>query len=96
MVTYHDADVSSIGSHGDTHDRTVPDHVVKGVRTVGRLDSGEPLEGRCELDSHADTCVAGSNTTPLSFESETVTVSGYSKEIGSLKGDPHSDGRHDL
>jgi len=36
---------------------------------------------RCELDSHADTWVAGSNTLLLSQEDQTVSISGYTDEL---------------
>ena len=43
-------------------------------------DDGNP--GRSELDSHADTCVAGANTTPMWFTEQRVSVSPF---IGEYK-----------
>jgi hypothetical protein len=39
---------------------------------------------RSELDSHADTCVAGSNTVPLSFTDHKVVVSPFISEHAPL------------
>ena len=41
-------------------------------------DPGDDREGRTELDSRADTCVAGSNYRLIDLTGETVTVSPYS------------------
>jgi flavin reductase (DIM6/NTAB) family NADH-FMN oxidoreductase RutF len=45
------------------------------IRKVGT--SGTP---RCELDSHADTCVAGANCRLISHEGRKVSVHPYSEE----------------
>ncbi len=39
--------------------------------------------GRCEMDSHADTCVAGSNCTVLEFTGRTANVEAYSLQYPS-------------
>jgi hypothetical protein len=44
--------------------------------------------GRCELDSHADTCVAGSNFVLLEHTSKTVDVHNYSKELNVMRDIP--------
>jgi len=36
--------------------------------------------GRCELDSHADTCVAGANTVVIDYTGKTVNVSPFIEE----------------
>ena len=41
--------------------------------------------GRCEMDSHADTCVAGSNCTMLELTERTANVEAYSPEYPSKK-----------
>jgi hypothetical protein len=43
-------------------------------------NNGNP--GRSELDSHADTCMAGANTTPMWFTEQRVSVSPF---IGEYK-----------
>jgi hypothetical protein len=43
---------------------------------------------RCELDSHADNCVAGSNFIIMEHTSKQVDVFGYSKELETLSGIP--------
>ena len=43
---------------------------------------------RTELDSHADTCVAGANTIPLWFTDETVSVAPFIGEYSPLKDVP--------
>jgi hypothetical protein len=42
----------------------------------------------CELDSHADTCVAGSNFVALYEPSRFVNVHGYSPELAPIKDIP--------
>jgi hypothetical protein len=39
--------------------------------------------GRCEMDSHADTCVAGSNRVVLEFTGQTAEVEAYSPDYPS-------------
>jgi len=46
------------------------------VYDPGDMD-GTHDDNRSELDSHADTCVAGSNTTVLWFTDHTVSVSPF-------------------
>jgi hypothetical protein len=43
---------------------------------------------RCELDSHADHCVSGSNFLVMEHTSKQVNVNGYSKELETLSGIP--------
>jgi hypothetical protein len=45
-------------------------------------------EGRCELDSHADTCVAGANTVLIGESQKSVTVRPFSGEYSALKNIP--------
>jgi hypothetical protein len=47
-----------------------------------------PGHGRCELDSHADTCVAGSNFCVLEMTDMKVDVHGYSKELTAIRNIP--------
>ena len=58
-------------------------HVFR-IASVGS-DTNDP---RCELDSHADTCVAGSNTIRVSDNDRLVTVHAYSHEYKPLKDIP--------
>ena len=51
---------------------------VKGIYRVASVNASNP---RFELDSHADTCAAGSNTLRVSEEGCEVTVHGYSDEL---------------
>ena len=43
----------------------------------------EGRNGRCEMDSHADTCVAGNNCTVLEFTGRHATVEAYSPDYPS-------------
>ena len=47
---------------------------------VGKMDQ---RAGRCEMDSHADTCVAGSNCTVLEYTGRFATVEAYSPDYPS-------------
>ena len=49
---------------------------------------GASEESSCELDSHADTCVAGSNCVMLGEPSRTVTVHPYSDEYKPMQNIP--------
>ena len=51
---------------------------MKGIYRVAFVNTSD---SSCELDSHADTCVAGSNTLRVSDERCDVTVHGYSDEL---------------
>jgi hypothetical protein len=44
--------------------------------------------GGCELDSHADTCVVGSNFVLLEHTSKTIDVHSYSKELNVMRDIP--------
>ena len=58
------------------------DHAyVKGIYRVASVNTSD---SRCELDSYADTCVAGSNTLRVSDEGREVTVHGYSDELAPM------------
>lgn len=52
-------------------------------RAVAHLEQNEKLD-RCELDSHADTCVAGGNMLLIAEQNRSVTVSGFTKEFTKL------------
>ena len=54
---------------------------VKGIYHVASVNASDP---RCELDSHANTCVAGSSTLRVSDEGREVTVHGYSDELAPM------------
>ena len=54
---------------------------VKDTYHVASVNTSNP---RCELDSHADTCIAGSNTLRISDEGRQVTVHGYSDELAPM------------
>jgi hypothetical protein len=63
-------------------------------RTICSLNSSSPFEpghgstSRCKLDSHADTCVAGSTFAIIEHTNRLVDVRGYSAELQTLKGLP--------
>jgi Reverse transcriptase (RNA-dependent DNA polymerase) len=90
--------LSGRAGHINTNDKTeVLQHqpsLCLPLRTIcavsrDRLHSNPPSSvGRCELDSHADTCVAGSNFIILEHTNRTVDVRGYSAELKTIKGLP--------
>jgi hypothetical protein len=47
------------------------------------LRAADHRAGRCEMDSHADTCVAGSNRAVLEFTGRTTDVEAYSPDYTS-------------
>jgi hypothetical protein len=51
-------------------------------------NSADSDKDQTELDSHADTCVAGANTTPLWFTDQTVSVSPFIGEYKPLQDIP--------
>ena len=51
---------------------------------VYRIGAVISSSSRCELDSHADTVVAGANTLHVSDEGRVVTVHGFSEELESV------------
>jgi hypothetical protein len=60
-------------------------HRVSSLLDSGELDRGSSKTNRSELDSHADTCCAGVNTTPFAFSEETVSVSPFIDEYSPMK-----------
>ena len=46
-------------------------------------DTNETRQGRCEMDSHADTCVAGNNCTVLEYTGRNATVEAYTPDYPS-------------
>jgi hypothetical protein len=48
-------------------------------------DPGDIDEGHSELDSHANTCVAGANTQPLWYTDHKVSVSPFIGEYQPLE-----------
>ena len=50
--------------------------------------TNEGYKGRCELDLHADTCVAGANFCICEFDGMTCEVSPYSDSYASIKDVP--------
>ena len=50
--------------------------------------TGPTTQMFCELDSHADTCVAGDNTLLISENNTTCNVNGYCSELATLKDIP--------
>ena len=56
------------------------------VKNIHRKIAATSVElPRCELDSHADTCVAGNNTLLVSHNDQKVTVNAYSDELKSIR-----------
>ena len=44
--------------------------------------------GKCEMDTHADTCCAGANCIPLYFTGEVCEVAGFTPDVGRIKDVP--------
>jgi hypothetical protein len=51
-------------------------------------DPGDCTQNRSEIDSHADTCVAGANTALLWYTDHTVSVSPFIGEYKPLEDVP--------
>ncbi len=51
-------------------------------------DHTTTISGRCELDSHTDTCVAGENCIVLEYTDQTVNVSAFSDRHKPLENVP--------
>ena len=59
---------------------------VRNLNAVGRTDSSVPgTIARCEMDSHADTCVAGPNFRVDEYTGENCDVTPYSSEYKPMK-----------
>ena len=56
-------------------------------RMIQAMSSGACAE-RSEMDSHADTCVAGCNMVVLEDTGQTVSVTPFTSEYNALKGIP--------
>ena len=68
-----------------------PDDDRRYVKHVFRIASTTRCDedfSRCELDSHADTCVAGANTLYVSDDNRTVTVHPFSDEYKPVQNIP--------
>ena len=56
--------------------------VIATASTIGLVHPPDQQEARCDLDSHADTCVGGSNTTLLGPIQRTIDVSAFAPSYG--------------
>ena len=63
-----------------TSDRRLPST----IQTIGAT-SGQPIHGRCEMDSHADTTVAGRNCTIIRYTDRSCDVSPFSDKYTPMK-----------
>jgi hypothetical protein len=62
---------------------------IKSIEVINKLfKSTEGTKGRCELDLHADTCVAGANFVAWEFSGLTCEVSPFTDEYESMKDVP--------
>jgi hypothetical protein len=62
-------------------------HYVNNLRRIASSREGDGGPERCELDLHADTCVAGRNALEIAHnDGRTVTVSPYTSEYAPRKG----------
>jgi hypothetical protein len=57
-------------------------------RCVQRVHTDQVHHSTCELDSHADTCVAGSNTIILEYTDQVVSISAFSDQLEVMKNIP--------
>ena len=56
--------------------------VIATASTIGLVNPPDQQEAQCDLDSHADTCVGGSNTTLLGPIQRTIDVSAFAPSYG--------------
>ena len=54
------------------------------IQNISYFNRGEIFNGACELDSDANTCVAGPNCTVLEYTNQSVNVSGFSHDYKSI------------
>jgi hypothetical protein len=57
-------------------------------RQVNRMVTNTIHHSTCELDSHADTCVAGPNTAVLEYTDQLVNVSAFTNHMDTMKDIP--------
>jgi hypothetical protein len=57
-------------------------------RQISRMHTDATQLGTCELDSHADTCVAGPNTVVIEYTDQVVSVSAFTNQLVVLKDIP--------
>jgi hypothetical protein len=69
--------------------RTKPNGITKdSQRMLFRTSTNSVYHGTCELDSHADTCVAGPNSIVLEYTDQTANVSAFSDHHDVMKDVP--------
>jgi hypothetical protein len=69
--------------------RTKQNRYIKVLEVTNKLfKTSEGTKGRCELDSHADTCVVGSNFRAWEFTGITCDVSPFTEEYEAMKDVP--------
>jgi hypothetical protein len=69
--------------------RTKRNRYVKALEVTNKIfKTSEGTKGRCELDSHADTCVVGSNFRAWEFTGNTCDVSPFTEEYEAMKDVP--------
>ena len=55
---------------------------------ISYFNGEKVFHGACELDSHADTCVAGPNCIVLEYTNQSVNVAGFSHDYESIQDVP--------
>ena len=72
----------------DIYDVTTSErHISSTHRTISRVQ-GRPFHGRCEMDSHADTTVAGMNCAILRYTDRSCDVAPFSDKYTPMKDVP--------
>ena len=61
---------------------------IGGTKSSEKRTGNKIIHGRCEIDNHADTCVAGSNCTILQYTGKVCDVSPYRDDYESIKNVP--------
>ena len=71
-----------------TSDRRIVAHVRHKKSLKVENQPMEFIHSTCELDSHADTCVAGPNCIVLEYTDQVVNVSAYSEQLDTMENIP--------
>jgi len=68
-----------------TCDRSIVYQVKRKKCIKDHVNQNEIVHSTCELDSHADTCIAGPNCLVLEFTDQVINVSAYSEQLDTME-----------
>ena len=88
LYKLHNRRQTNVSSFITTNHRTISPRTISATSKSSSLKNEDIVMGRSELDSHADTIVAGANCCVIYYTGRECDVSPYSSDYKPVKGVP--------